>query len=185
MLNTLFDRRTIYQFLAKPVEADKLSQCLAAAVWAPNHGLTEPWRFFVLGHQTKNALKAIYADQRATKRASCGSDYAECYQKAESKFDAIPQLVLVGQVRSENPVQLKEDYAACSCAIQNFQLAAWELGLGVQWSTGPILTDKRTYRLLELDSNQLELIGALYIGYPACVPTVNRQTFKTQTRYYE
>lgn len=168
VFNLIRSRRTCYQFLDKtqfPVEQNKLQKCLQAAIYAPNHKLTQPWRFWVLGEQMKAKLAHVYADNRASKKSVSDEDTYQCfYDKAIEKFDKIPQVILMGQTLSDNPVVLKEDYAACSCAIQNFQLMAWQQKIGVQWSTGPILTDERTFQLLDIDPQQVELIGALYIG---------------------
>lgn len=185
------NRRTCYQYAEVtdyPISDESIYECLEAARWAPNHKLTQPWRFWIVGQQTKADLAHIYADNRALKKAEKSSDlYQELYTKAVEKFLAIPKVVLVGQVLNKDPIICKEDYAACACAIQNFQLMAWSLQLGVQWSTGPILNDERTMKKLELNPNTIELIGALYIGYqkPDCQkPSSKRhplETFITQT----
>lgn len=168
-------RRTIYQFIDQKVEASKLNQCLEAAIWAPNHGLTQPWRFYVIGDQTQQALTQLYAKLRADKRAIADSqEHKAIYLKACEHFMANPQIVIVGQVCSLDSIKSKEDYAACACAIQNFQLAAWEQGLGVQWSTGPIINHEKTYQILGIDPAEVELIGILYMGYPQCVPESQR-----------
>ncbi|MDG6774231.1 nitroreductase [Thiomicrorhabdus sp. ZW0627] len=174
LLELFQSRRTCYRFASSkdfPVAFHTLENCLEAARWAPNHKLTQPWRFWHLGTKSRTVLADIYAENRASKKSLDDSESYDCfYQKALEKFSAIPEIILVGQVLSENPVVQKEDYAACACAIQNFQLMAWNQSLGVQWSTGPILKDPRTYRLLGIDSDRIELIGALYIGHrdPDC-----------------
>lgn len=184
ILEIIKSRRTIYQFKPKLISLGILNQCLEAAIWAPNHKVTEPWRFWVIGKETQSKLAVIYAENRASKRAEKGSDsFNEIYQKAIAKFLAIPQIVLVGQVLAKDSITLQEDYAACSCAIQNLQLAAWELEIGSQWSTGPIIEDKRTYSVLEIDSSQLKLIGAMYMGYPECVGNSSRQPIEKVTTY--
>lgn len=186
ILQTIKSRRSVYQFLPARIEREWIDQCLEAAIWAPNHKVTEPWRFWVLGPRMKSVLAHIYADNRAGKRAAPQTEaFKDIYDKAMLKFQAIPEIVLVGQVLHSDPVMRKEDYAACSCAIQNFQLAAWELGLGVQWSTGPIIEDKRTFDALEIDSNALALIGALYIGKPACVGESGRKPIEKVTTYLD
>ncbi|QAB14247.1 nitroreductase family protein [Hydrogenovibrio thermophilus] len=186
ILQTIKSRRSVYQFTSAPVKAKWIDQCLEAAIWAPNHKVTEPWRFWVLGSDMQATLAHIYADSRAKKRADPKTDaFNEIYDKAVFKFQAIPKIVLVGQVLNADPVMCKEDYAACSCAIQNFQLAAWELGLGVQWSTGPVIQDERTFNALQIDSNQVELIGALYMGKPACVGESGRKPVEKVTTYLD
>lgn len=170
--NQVFDlirsRRTCYQFKDKtqyPVDRDKLEKCLNAALYAPNHKLTQPWRFWVLGEQYKTKVAHIYADNRATKKNTPEDDCYQCfYDLAIEKFAKIPTVILVGQQKSANPLTSKEDYAACSCAIQNFQLMAWQQHIGVQWSTGPIINDERTFAALGINAEEIELIGALYIG---------------------
>lgn len=167
-LKLIQSRRTCYQFLAKenhPIEKQKLQNCLQAAIWAPNHKLTQPWIFWVVGDEIKPKLADIYADNRATKKSQIDPDcYDYFYDKALQKFLAIPQVVLVGQRLSENEVVKTEDYAACACAIQNFQLIAWQQNIGVQWSTGPIINDIRTYQTLDIELEKIQIIGALYMG---------------------
>ncbi len=99
------------------------------------------------------------------KNAECGSiTYQKLYTKAVEKFMGIPQIIVVGQVLAKDKVTAKEDYAACACAIQNFQLMAWQQSIGVQWSTGPILTDDRSYKALAIESEEIALVAALYMG---------------------
>jgi nitroreductase len=41
-------RRTVGAFTAQPIPADLIMTLLETAVWAPNHRLTEPWRFVMM-----------------------------------------------------------------------------------------------------------------------------------------
>lgn len=166
LLTLIKSRRTCYQFSDRPVEVKELQTCLEAAIWAPNHKLTQPWRFWVVSKQQQKALATTYAKLRANKRAEPNSEnYQMIYDSAVEKFMKIPKMVLVGQVLDDDKMVQKEDYAACSCAIQNFQLMAWQMGIGVQWSTGPVIKDQHTYQQIEADSQQIELIGILYMGH--------------------
>lgn len=179
------ERRTIYQFLKRKVDIKQLNHCLEAAIWAPNHGLTQPWRFYIIGDQTQQKLTQLYAKLRADKRAVPGSEeHKAILLKACDRFMANPQIIIVGQVRSEDLVKSKEDYAACACAIQNFQLAAWEQGLGVQWSTGPIINNTETYQILGLNSTEIELIGILYMGVPESIPESQRLPLSQVVKTY-
>ncbi len=179
ILELICSRRTCYKFLDKdifPVQQPLLNQCLKAATHAPNHKLTQPWKFWVLGAQMKNALGHIYADSRARKKSISNPEcYDVFYEKGKAKFANIPTVILVGQTKHEDEIVSKEDYAACACAIQNFQLMAWQLKIGVQWSTGPILKDSRTFETLGIAEDEIELIGALYIGNidGGCEPNPN------------
>lgn len=169
LLKLIESRRTCYLFNPKeqmPLTDEQIERCLQAAIWAPNHKLTQPWRFWVLGEQTQQQLASVYARLRADKRAEKGSDnHLAIYNAALDKFSAMPRVVLVGQVLADDAVVRKEDYAACACAIQNLQLMAWQQGIGTQWSTGPILQSQSTYQAIGQSTEQVELIGALYMGH--------------------
>lgn len=192
VFNLIQSRRTCYQFLDSnkyPVDNQQLQICLQAATYAPNHKLTQPWRFWVIGDNYKNKLAHIYADNRASKKQSITED--DCYQcfydLAVEKFTKIPKVILVGQVIAKHAKIEKEDYAACACAIQNFQLMAWQQQLGVQWSTGPILEDLRTFELLDINPQEVSLVGALYVGNidKNCQPkgTANRKLIEEVTEF--
>lgn len=184
-LETLLSRRTIYQFKPTPVPEVILERALEAATWAPNHGLTEPWHFYVLGPRTQQHMAQIYARLRADKRADPGTDAWQAqFDRALNRFEAFPRIVLVGQVMAESPIQQQEDAAAVACAIQNLQLALWSKGVGCQWSTGPIIRAEETRRLLNLP-DQVDLVAALYIGWPACVPKSKRTHWQEKTTFLE
>ena len=161
-------RRTCYNFENKqiaPVTEEMLNLCLEAAIWAPNHKLTEPWRFWDLTETTQAEFSQLYAQLRADKRAEPGSDnHQTIYQNAIAKFMTIPKVVFVGQALAQDAITRKEDYAACACAIQNLQLMAWRMNIGVQWSTGPIIQHSQTYQRLGIQPGEVELIGVLFIG---------------------
>jgi len=171
-LQVMTTRRTIYDFKPVPIADGVIRQALSAAVSAPNHGLTEPWRFYVLGPRTQQALAEVYADLRASKRHDPSDPaWQTAFDKAWHRFVAFPRVVLVGQVLAEDPVRREEDYAAVAAAIENFLLALWSEGIGSQWSTGPLIRDKRTYALLDIDAEAVQLRAVLYCGEPACMPS--------------
>ncbi len=168
IFNLIISRRTCFKFLDKstrPVSETAITQCLEASITAPNHKMTQPWLFYDLGLESQPLFANIYADNRAGKKYKTGSNaFNDAYDKALLKFNAFPKIILVAQLLADDKITRKEDYAACACAIQNFQLMAWQQKIGMQWSTGPIINDDRTYQLLNIDKSNIEIIGALYIG---------------------
>ena len=189
-MNSCFDvmvtRRTIYDFKPTPLDDACIQRALQAAVCAPNHGLTEPWRFYVLGPETQQALAEIYADLRASKRyAADDPAWDAAFRKAQARFAAFPRVVLVGQVRAEDPVRWEEDYAAVAAAIENFMLALWSEGIGSQWSTGPVISDPRTYAVLGIDTQAIQLRAALYCGEPACLPPPRERQWAPVSTFLE
>ena len=185
VFNTILARRTIYKFNTNNlIDSNLITNCLTSAIWAPNHKISEPWRFWVISKLTQKKLANIYAHNRALKRADKGSEIYQClFDKAIIKFLKIPQIILVGQVNSTDVKLEKEDYAACSCAIQNFKLTAWENKLGVQWSTGPIINDAETYKILNIKKDEINLIAALYIGHFDEIPTSKRSSLEKVVTY--
>ena len=176
-------RRTVYDFLPEPVPEGVVEEALAAAVWAPNHGLNEPWRFWVIGPETQAELARHYATLRASKRAEVGtSAWQRAFEQARARFEAIPRVIMVGCVQDEDVQRQRENEAAVSCAIQNMLLALWEQGYGSQWSTGPIIRAAVTRRLLAVPE-KVELVAAVYVGRAAQVPVSRRTPWQEQTRF--
>ena len=52
-LNAIRTRRTVKAFTPEPVPRDVLAELFELARWAPNHRLTAPWRFRVVGQQSR------------------------------------------------------------------------------------------------------------------------------------
>src|SRR3954470_7625879 len=95
-------RRTTKVFGPEPGDPDTISELLELARWAPNHHLTNPWRFIVLGPRSLARLKD------AAGRA--GSESA-------AKLDRAPTLIAVGAMQGgADPVQDEEDLLAAGCA---------------------------------------------------------------------
>lgn len=173
LFDAILGRRTIKEFKAEPVPDAVLERALNAGLWAQNHRMTQPWRFIVLGPATHQALaeaganaqiQAMRADTEATARD-------KVWNSAVQKLMSKPRIVVVTMLLSGDAFQRREDYAAISCAIQNIQLAAWSEGVGMQWSTGKQTQQPETYTQLGIDPATEEIIGFLYFGYPALVPT--------------
>jgi nitroreductase len=114
-------RRTHKAFAPEPVRRELLDELLELARWAPNHHLTNPWRFRVLGPASLEALKQAAGPEAA------------------SKLDRAPTLVAATQVRSEDPVQDEEDLCATACATYAVLLAAEARGLAGYWRTPGVL----------------------------------------------
>jgi nitroreductase len=173
LFDATLNRRTITEFKPDPVPDAVLERALTAGLWAQNHHLTQPWRFVVLGPKTHRALAEAGAEAQLQSLAA-GTDAAtraKVQAGAVQKFMSKPRLVVATSLLSSDALQRREDYAATCCAIQNIQLAAWAEGVGMQWGTGILTRKPQTYDLLTLDPAAEEIVGFLYFGYPALVPT--------------
>lgn len=165
----LRSRRTVHSFQPEPAPVDTLRQALDLARWAPNHKLTEPWRFYLVGRTTAEAIVDLN-----TEILTAGPGPGAAAAK-RTKWLQMPGWLVVTCLRSEDPLRMKEDYAACCCAIQNMMLYLWNEGIGVKWATGGVIRDPRFYDLMEIDIDREEVVGLFWYGYPAESPQTKRK----------
>lgn len=177
LYEALLTRRTVFRYRDEPVPAASLERALEAARWAPNHKLTEPWRFYVVGTETRRALGEIAASLAEAKCQDRNADeIARQVERAKNKILQVPTLLVVSQTRSPgDDFRAKEDYAAVSLAIHNLVLAFWADGLGCQWSTGGITRDPSSYEALGISAETEEIAGFIKVGYPEKVPQSKRR----------
>jgi nitroreductase len=133
-------RRTIKAFDPQPLEHETLAELLELARWAPNHHLTNPWRFRVVGPRALDGLKRD-AGELACAEAE-GADQAEVARAAAAKLDRAPTLVVCSVVRSDDPIELEEDRHAAAVAAYIVLLAAHGRGLAGYWRTPGVLRTK-------------------------------------------
>lgn len=159
----LADRRTIHDYRPEPLPEGAVERAVAAAITAPNHRMTEPWRFVRVGPTTRATLADISADLKGgpEKLGEAG------LRKLRAKILDPAELLVVCQVRQANEDIAREDYAAVACAVQNAMLSFWSEGLGSKWSTGAVTTDERTYTALAIDPGAEEIVGFLWAGHAA------------------
>jgi nitroreductase len=157
------DRRTIHDYVPGPLPEGAVERAVAAATAAPNHRMTEPWRFVRVGPEARNVLATISADLKGGPSAM--GDAA--VQKLMAKMLNPAELLVVCQVLHDDPGVAHEDFAAVACAIQNAMLSFWSEGLGSKWSTGAVTTDNRTYQALAIDPQREAIVGFLWAGHAA------------------
>jgi nitroreductase len=143
-------RRTHKAFGPEPVPRDVLDELFELARWAPNHHLSNPWRFRVIGQRTRARLRQL----AETAKPGAGI-----------KLDRAPTLVLVSaHVSAEDP-QSREDLVAGALAAYIVLLAAHGRGLAGYWRTLSLLDEPPCRALLEIGSSE-QVLGLLNLGYP-------------------
>jgi nitroreductase len=140
-------RRTHKAFGSDPVDDVTLDQLFELARWAPNHHLTNPWRFRVLGPQSLARLKQAAGPEGA------------------GKLDRAPTLIAVTQVRAEDPVQDEEDLCAAACAAYIVLLGAHAHGLAGYWRTPGVLRSEAGREALEIPAGE-RFVALLHLGEP-------------------
>lgn len=143
-------------------------EALELARWAPNHHLTEPWRFYLVGETTKAAIVALNRELVADRKGEAAA------AAKEQSWQAVPGWLVVTRARAASELQAWEDYAACACAIHNMALYLWSRGIGMKWTTGPVTREARFYDLLGVDPAEETVVGLIWYGYPDEQPRTRR-----------
>jgi nitroreductase len=167
--SVLRGRRSIDLFASDAVSPDVLMAAIEVARWAPNHRLTEPWRFYVLGSTTMRAV----VDLAVELEVAAKGERAGPVRRA--RLEAVPGMFVLTSARSDDPLLERENYAACCCAAQNLMLYLWRQGIGVKWTTGGITRQQRFHDLLGVDSGKESLVGFFWYGVPKVVPVQKRR----------
>jgi nitroreductase len=140
-------RRTHKAFAPEPVPRETVEELLELARWAPNHHLTNPWRFRVLGPEALARLKEAAGPEAAT------------------KLDRAPTLIAVTQVRSEDAVQDEEDLCATAAATYAVLLAAHSRGLAGYWRTPGVLRSPEGRAALGIEDDE-RFVALIHLGQP-------------------
>ena len=161
-------RRSIKRFADRPVTRTELETILDAAVLAPNHRLTNPWRFYVLGPEARSAYGAALGSRKA-KKLTDPEAAQRMRDTVAAEHRALPGMIAVAVVDAADPEQREEDYAATMMAVQTLCLAATELGLGTAIKTGAIMSDPAARAAAGVADDQ-RIVAVVNVGVPAEVP---------------
>jgi nitroreductase len=138
-------RRTHKVYGSEPVPRETLDELFELARWAPNHNLTNPWRFRVVGAESLARLKEAAGEEAA------------------AKLDRAPTLVVVSVVENGDPVQDEEDYAAAAVAAYIVLLAAHARGLAGYWRTPGVLRVPAGRAAVGVPDGE-RILGLLHLG---------------------
>lgn len=161
------DRRTIYpeQFSDRKIHKEQIEVLLNNAIWAPTHGLTQPWQFKVFlekGRQKlSDFLSTYYTDNTAPE------DFKQMsFNKLKNRPLMAGAVIAVSLKRDEeSKIREIEEIEAIACAIQNMYLTCTAWGLGAFWSTPKIMYTPAMNNFLGLTGED-KCIGLFYVGYP-------------------
>ncbi|MBD0280573.1 MAG: nitroreductase [Thermoleophilaceae bacterium] len=140
-------RRTHKAYGREPVPRETLEELFELARWAPNHNLTNPWRFRVLGPRSLAALKEAAGPEGA------------------AKLDRAPTLIVTSVVQSGDPVQDEEDICSAAVASYIVLLAAHARGLAGYWRTPAVLHTPDGRAAVGVGEDE-RVLGLLHLGPP-------------------
>jgi nitroreductase len=138
-------RRTHKVYGPEPVPRETLDELFELARWAPNHNLTNPWRFRVIGAESLALLKEAAGEEAAV------------------KLDRAPTLIVVSVAETGDPVQDEEDHAAAAVAAYIVLLAAHARGLAGYWRTPAVLRTPEGQAAVDVPDGE-RVIGLLHLG---------------------
>ena len=158
----IYRRRSAWKYKDNPIPRETMERMLDTAVWAPNHRLTEPWRFFVIEKNTKTRETV----------ANLAYEYAmgrfDNPQRAENTQRAVmapPVIIYVYSTPGQSDEATKENYASTVCAAYNVSLTGAAEGLTVTWETGGATRHPKLKETLGAEE-EWDLAALLYIGEP-------------------
>ena len=166
-ITAINQRTSVRRFRPDPVRREIVEQLLDCAVRAPNHKLTEPWRFTVLTGRARDRFAEIRATHRlkrysdpASPEALAGAD------KVRRESRETPLYIVAMAAVNPDEITREEDYAATMMAVANLMIAAESLGLGTYLKSGGVMQDPD---LLELAGapQKFRVVGIISLGYPA------------------
>lgn len=143
------------------VPRETIAELIEAATRAPNHKLTQPWRFTVVTGSARERLGEVWGREAA---AAVDPAVRAAVQEGEAKKPLrAPALIVVSTRTDANPVTAEEDLAATAAAVQNLLLAAHAKGLSAGWKTGKIVRNAAVKRFLGIEQSD-RVIAVVYLG---------------------
>lgn len=161
-------RQSINRVTQDLVPDDLVEAILESAVHAPNHKITEPWRFHVFTGKGRGELARARAETARLQAEEEGEDEemaAGRISRERKKAFRAPVVIAVICRAGRDAVEDVENYAACSAAAQNMLLTAHSLGLGAIWRTGPVAYHANMRAFFGLEEGD-RIVAYLYLGYP-------------------
>jgi nitroreductase len=174
-------RRTVHSFKESPVDESLVLEALQLSLWAPNHKLTFPWVFTLVGPAAREGLAKLAVELKSQKEPL--SDF-----KANIVRESVikpAHLVSLAVKRSAKSEQMHEDYATLACSVQIACLDLWQNGIATKWSTSGFARHAKTYSILGLYEAEVQLEGILMVGiaekFPPAPQRPNCEKFLRRT----
>jgi len=169
IIDALRARRSMKQLEGDIGDAD-VRELIELATWAPNHRMTEPWRFTILRGAARERLGELGAEILGRDPNLSGEAREIALKREPQKALRAPVIVAVSVRTDADPVVATEDYAATAAAVQNMLLGAIARGFGAMWRTGDMAYRPETKAFLGLDVSD-RIVAFVYLGMPPPMDT--------------
>ena len=158
-------RRTVNNYLPEKVGEETVIEALRLSLWAPNHKLTFPWAYTLIGPRARASLSDLAVELKGAK-----APLSDIKAKAIRETVLNPSHLVALGIRKSNEFQEHEDYATLACSVQIAAMFLWKHGIASKWSTGGWTLHERTYQILGVDPAKVSLEGVLMIGKAQHMP---------------
>jgi nitroreductase len=166
-ITAIKQRTSVRRYRPELIARDVVEHLLECAVRAPNHKLTQPWRFAVISGAAKDRYAEIRARHRLKRFADPAStDAGNAAEKVRREAVETPLHIVAMTAVSPDEITREEDYAATMMAVANLMIAAESLGLGTYLKTGGVMQDSDLTKLVEMPEN-FRVVALISLGYPS------------------
>ncbi|GMH99278.1 hypothetical protein TrVE_jg10295 [Triparma verrucosa] len=142
----ILSRHTAAQFETMTVPNSVVTSALECAIKAPNHRLTEPWKFYLLGPKSIQSASDLVPSK-------------------SSKWSKIPGWMVFTSKKSDDPVVHKENLLAVACSVQNFMLSLNSNGIGSKWMTSEFIFEEEFGGIVGVEGGEEEVVGCVWFGF--------------------
>jgi nitroreductase len=168
LIEAILSRRSVGRVRQDPVPGKMIRVILESAIHAPNHRITEPWRFHVFVGKGRGQLARARAETARLQAEAEGEDQemaAGRISRERKKAFRAPVVIAVICGAGRDEIETLENYAACAAAVQNMQLTAHSLGIASMWRTGAMAYHDHMRAFFGLGEGDT-IVAYLYVGYP-------------------
>ena len=162
-------RVSVREYEPRAIPREQIERLLGVALVAPNHRMTEPVEFRVMGPAAKRAYGEALAERKARKVEDEEAARLVREKVIRERLD-VPAMVAVLVAEDDNPEIREEDYATAFMVVENLCLTAVAMGLGTHIKTGAVLGDAPLREALRTRHGQ-RVVAIVYLGVPATGPS--------------
>jgi nitroreductase len=161
MIQELLARYSASAFAPGGPTVDEIRLILEAAVRAPDHGKLQPWRFIVVEGEAREKLSRLFVEA-ARWRDPAIAEAALEKERGKPLRSALT-IIVAAKIVEGHKIPAIEQVLSAGAAAMNILNAAWELGYGAKWVTGPNAYDDGFKEALGLAASDA-LLGFIHIG---------------------
>jgi nitroreductase len=154
------------QYSSRKVHREQLELILTNGTWAPNHGMTQPWRYKIFMDEglvkLRDFLPQLYREFTPIEKFKESK-----FDRLKARLEHVSAVVVICLERDKSgKIPELEEVEAVACSVQNMMLTTVAYGLACYWSTPGFIYSEQMKKFLGL-GNEDKCLGLFYLGYPA------------------